>query len=66
MIHNTEQHGKARVINARVPLSEMFGYASELRGITQGRASYTMETDRYSPMPEQLSKKVIETGVLTY
>jgi elongation factor G len=40
----------------------MFGYASDLRGSSQGRASYTMEPDRYSPMPDQLAKKVIETA----
>jgi len=62
VIHKTEQRGQIRIINARVPLCEMFGYASDLRGSSQGRASYTMEPDRYSPMPDQLAKKVIETA----
>lgn len=62
VIHKTLQRGEVRIINATVPLSEMFGYASDLRGSTQGRASYTMEPDSYQPMPEQLAQKVIETS----
>ena len=62
IIGHTEQRAKMRIIEARVPLGEMFGYASELRGSTQGRASYTMEPDSYAPMPEQISQKVLETS----
>jgi len=61
VIGHTEQRQQMRIIEARVPLGEMFGYASELRGSTQGRASYTMEPDSYAPMPEQISQKVLET-----
>ncbi len=62
IINKTEQRGEVRIISARVPLAEMFGYASDLRSSTQGRASYTMEPAEYSPMPEQLAQKVIETS----
>lgn len=60
VIHKTDQRGEMRVIDALVPLAEMFGYASDLRGSTQGRASYTMEPHSYAPVPEQISKKVLE------
>ncbi|MBN1845082.1 MAG: elongation factor G [Sedimentisphaerales bacterium] len=62
VICHTEQRGQSRVIDALVPLAEMFGYASDLRGSTQGRAGYTMEPARYEPMPEPLSQKVLETA----
>jgi len=48
-----------RIIDLRAPLAEMFGYATILRGLTQGRASYTMEPDIYAPMPEKLAAKVV-------
>ena len=62
VIIHTEQHGSVRVIDATVPLLEMFGYASDLRSSTQGRGSYTMEPHHYVAMPEQLSEKVLETA----
>ena len=62
VIQGTEQRGKVRVINARVPLVEMFGYASDLRSISQGRASHSMEPDKYDTMPEQITKKVLATA----
>jgi elongation factor G len=61
-IQHTEQRGQMKIIDALVPLAEMFGYASELRGSTQGRASYTMEPRRYAPMPEQIAQKILETA----
>jgi elongation factor G len=42
-----------------VPLSEMFGYATDLRSMTQGRASYTMQFDRYEQAPKSVSEEVI-------
>jgi len=48
-----------QVISALVPLSEMFGYATKLRSLTQGRAVFTMEFSRYEEMPESLSKKIL-------
>jgi elongation factor G len=47
------------VINARVPLSEMFGYATDLRSRTQGRGSYSMHFERYEPAPASVSEEVI-------
>ena len=43
----------AKVINATVPLSEMFGYATDVRSMTQGRANYTMQFGRYEKLPQQ-------------
>ena len=58
-IFHTEQKGKVRIIEAYVPLSEMFGFATQLRSISQGRASYSMEPYKYAPLPEQISQKVL-------
>jgi len=49
----------AQAIEASVPLMEMFGYATDLRSRTQGRASYSMEFDRYDPVPRQISEAII-------
>jgi elongation factor G len=56
--------GQAKTIDAIVPLAEMFGYATDLRSMTQGRASYSMEFDNYSPVPKNIAEKIItERGV---
>ena len=60
-INDSELRGVVRMINAEVPLSEMFGYATVLRGMTQGRASSTMEPAEYRLMPENLKKEVLRT-----
>jgi len=52
--------GTAKVISAEVPLAEMFGYATDLRSMTQGRANYTMEFAHYSPVPNNVAEKIIE------
>jgi len=49
----------ARVIAARVPLGEMFGYATDVRSRTQGRASYTMQFDSYQPVPESIARDIV-------
>ncbi len=49
-----------KVINAKVPLSEMFGYATEIRSMTQGRGSFTMEFDRYEIAPNNITQLIIE------
>jgi elongation factor G len=51
--------GNATSINAHVPLSEMFGYSTDLRSNTQGRAQYTMQMAKYEKVPEQVAKKII-------
>ncbi len=52
--------GTSKVIDAKVPLSEMFGYATKLRSITQGRASSTMEFDHYEEVPNNITQQIIE------
>ena len=62
MILDTEDRGMVKVLTAEVPLSEMFGYTTVLRGLSQGRASNAMEFAAYRPMPANLQKEVIEAG----
>ena len=50
----------AKVINAEVPLSEMFGYATALRSMTQGRASYSMEFAKYSEVPRNVAEEIMK------
>ena len=59
-IEGLSQRSDAEVIKATVPLSEMFGYATSLRSMTQGRAIYTMQYSRYDRVPELVSKQVVE------
>jgi len=59
MITHTEIRGNTRVIDAQVPLSCMFGYSTAVRGLTQGRANYTMEPLAYRLMPELLAREVL-------
>ena len=54
-----DERGTSRVIRAHVPLAEMFGYATELRSMTQGRATYSMEFSRYSEVPTSLANELI-------
>ena len=58
-IDGIDERGSSRVVRAHVPLAEMFGYATELRSMTQGRATYSMEFAHYQPVP-----KAVETGIL--
>jgi elongation factor G len=50
-----------KVIRAEVPLSEMFGYATDLRSATQGRASYSMEFEKYAEAPASVAEEVIKS-----
>ena len=59
-VEGQEQRGNALVVTAHVPLSEMFGYATDLRSITQGRATYTMQFERYDEVPPNIAEKVVE------
>ena len=54
-----EQRGNAQVVTATVPLAEMFGYATDVRSNTQGRATYTMQFERYDEVPPNIAEKVI-------
>jgi elongation factor G len=58
-VSGMEQRGNAQVISATVPLSEMFGYATDVRSTTQGRATYTMQFERYDEVPPNIAEKVI-------
>jgi len=58
-IEGIDERGTSRMIKALVPLSEMFGYATELRSMTQGRATYSMEFSRYSEVPGNLANELI-------
>lgn len=59
-VNAMNQRGNARVIECHVPLGEMFGYATELRSITQGRAAYTMQFDHYEEVPPNIAKEISE------
>jgi elongation factor G len=52
--------GNAQVVKASVPLSEMFGYATDLRSMTQGRADFTMQFDRYEEVPQSIASEIID------
>ncbi|MBI4478178.1 MAG: elongation factor G [Acidobacteria bacterium] len=58
-ILSMEARGGTQIINSRVPLSEMFGYATDLRSRTQGRATYSMHFDRYEQAPQNVSEEVV-------
>jgi elongation factor G len=58
-IQSQEDRGGTQIINARVPLSDMFGYATDLRSRTQGRATYSMHFDRYEQAPSNVSEEVV-------
>jgi elongation factor G len=58
-IQGMEARGNAQVINAMVPLANMFGYVNTLRSMTQGRAAYTMTFDHYAPVPQAVADEVI-------
>jgi len=57
-IQGTEARGVATVINAMVPLANMFGYVSQLRSMSQGRAQYTMHFDHYEPVPQAVAQEI--------
>jgi len=59
-VSGMEPRGNARVVDALVPLSEMFGYATELRSLTQGRAAYSMQFECYEEVPPNIAKEISE------
>jgi elongation factor G len=58
-VNGLEQRSGSRVIRAFVPLAEMFGYATQLRSMTQGRATYTMEFDHYNEVPKNIADEIV-------
>ncbi|MEI7691662.1 MAG: elongation factor G, partial [Actinomycetes bacterium] len=59
-VEGMEPRGNAQVVDAFAPLSEMFGYATDLRSATQGRATYTMQFERYEEVPPNIAEKIVE------
>jgi elongation factor G len=58
-VEGMEQRGNSQVVRAQVPLSEMFGYATDLRSRTQGRATYTMQFHSYQEVPDSIAKEIV-------
>jgi Translation elongation factors (GTPases) len=59
-----EESVSGKIVNAEVPLSEMFGYATDLRSATQGRATFTMEFSKYSEAPSNIAQEIISKNKL--
>ncbi|MEL0138167.1 MAG: elongation factor G [Halieaceae bacterium] len=59
LIQGMDENAAGKIVNAEVPLAEMFGYATDLRSATQGRATYTMEFSKYSPAPSNVAQEII-------
>jgi len=60
VVGTTEEEGNFCRVEAEVPLSEMFGYATDLRSVTQGKAEFTMEFSRYLPAPSEVQEELKE------
>jgi elongation factor G len=58
-IERMTERGNLKVIDVKVPLAEMFGYATKLRSMTEGRASFTMEFDHYEEVPKNIAEQII-------
>jgi len=63
IIHGMDENPSGKVVNAEVPLAEMFGYATDLRSATQGRATFTMEFDKYSEAPKNVAEAIISRNI---
>jgi elongation factor G len=61
-IEHLEPRGNAQAVRARVPLAEMFGYATSLRSMTQGRATFTMQFDRYEEVPQSIAGEIVASA----
>ena len=59
-IEETKDRLNLKVIDAKVPLAEMFGYATSLRSLTEGRGTFTMEFDHYAEVPPNIAQEIIE------
>ena len=63
IIHGMDENPSGKVVNAEVPLAEMFGYATDLRSATQGRATFTMEFDKYAEAPSNIADAIISKNM---
>jgi elongation factor G len=61
-VANLETRGTTQIINADTPLANMFGYATDLRSATQGRATYSMHFSHYNPAPAMVVEEVVGRG----
>ena len=61
-IEGNESRGKAVAVKAKVPLASMFGYATDLRGLTQGRAGFTMEPSHYEQVPSNIAEEIAKNS----
>ena len=57
-VNNMDSRGNARVIDATVPVAQMFGYVGNLRGMSQGRAQYTMQFSHYADVPQAIADEI--------
>jgi elongation factor G len=60
-VESLEQVGGSHSVKASVPLSEMFGYATDLRSLSQGRATFTMQFDRYEEVPQSIASEIVDS-----
>ena len=63
IIHGMDENPSGKLVNAEVPLAEMFGYATDLRSATQGRATFTMEFDKYAEAPKNVADAIISKNM---
>src|SRR5213079_2193435 len=61
-VSGMETRGSAQAITADVPLSTMFGYSTDVRSMTQGRATFTMQFARYAPVPTHVTESIVSRG----
>ena len=61
-ITDQEERGTAIIVKSMIPLSEMFGYVTDLRSFTQGRGNYSMKFDHYAEVPKSISEKIIKNN----
>jgi elongation factor G len=61
MVHGMNDSAMGKVIDAAVPLAEMFGYSTDLRSATQGRATYTMEFEKYAIVPNNVAEAIVSS-----
>ncbi|MCB0386625.1 MAG: elongation factor G, partial [Bdellovibrionales bacterium] len=59
-VHSMSPKGSSQVVKAEVPLMTLFGYATDLRSLSQGRASFSMEFQEYAPVPPKVEKEILE------
>jgi elongation factor G len=59
-VEGMEQRGNSQVVRAQVPLAEMFGYATDLRSRTQGRATYSMQFSSYQEVPDSIAQEIVK------